>query len=182
MKKINLMLVAVLLLPGMFLFNGCDTVENLETLPLNIPMSFNFAISGSTFPITQIQNYCLEDNPTYNDFKNKIDSISFVEMSARIDTLSSNSLVADVVIQLETSSGLPIFTYSQSAVALAQWKTTPFTFTLAASDIDAIDNFLRSIGQRCLKATAIVSNITGGTAPYKVGLTVDVLLRAKAKL
>lgn len=182
MKKIKLMLVAVLLMPAMFLFNGCDTVENLETLPLNIPMSFNFAMSGSTFPITQIENYCLEDNPTYNDFKNKIDSISFVEMSARIDTLSSNTLVADVMVKLETASGVLLYSYTQSSVALAQWKTTPFTFALSAADIMLIDNFLRAIGQRCLKATATVSNITGGTAPYKVGLKVDVLLRAKAKL
>lgn len=181
MKKMIASFIAVVVLTTAFLFSGCDTVENLESLPLNIPITLEFKASG-LLTISDQSSYCLEQSPTYNDFKDKIDSISFVEMIARVDSLSSNSLTGDLEVKLETQSGLLLYQNTILSAPLATFKTTPFKFAMQAADIQAIDNFLKAIGQRCLKGTITVSNISGGTLPNYIGVSVDILLRAKAKL
>ena len=181
MKKMLASFIAVVILTTAFLFSGCDTVENLESIPLNIPITLPFKASGLV-TVSDQSTYCLEQSPTYNDFKDKIDSISFVEMVARVDSLSSNSLSGDLQVKLETASGLVLYETVILSAPLANYKTTPYRFVMQAADINAIDNFLKAIGQRCLKGTVSVTNITGGTPPHYIGVSVDILLRAKAKI
>ncbi len=181
MKKMIASLVAVIFIAASFMFNGCDTVENLESIPLNIPITLEFQASGNA-PITDQSSYCLEQSPTYNDFKDKIDSISFVEMVARVDSLSNNALTGDMLVKLETQSGILLYENTILSAPLSSYKTVPFRFVMQAADIQAIDNFLKAIGQRCLKGTVTISNVSGGTAPYYIGVSVDIMLRAKAKI
>ena len=62
-----------------FVSNSCD---KFDTLPLNVPVSLNL-LPASGNPTFNSGNYNLDSSKTYNDYKDDIEKLTYVEAAYR---------------------------------------------------------------------------------------------------
>lgn len=179
-QNITKLFAAVVIL---LLVSSCDIVDKFDTFPVDIPISFNVQTSGSTSPMNSATSFCLSDlSSSYNDYRNDIESISFLEASFRTDSSMLNSdLVGNIVLKLMDSNGNQLFIVTMQNVKPADYVGKPYTLVLTSDMIDAMNAYIAVSGNQCFQATMNVT-VTQGNAPYVVKGIVDMIFNSKVKL
>jgi hypothetical protein len=180
---------AVLVSAALFfsITNGCDA---FESFPINIPFTIEFTAEGSSSPIIDAGGGCLDTgSDTYQDYKNKINSLTFVEAAYRTISVKANnqnttSLNCDITVTISIPGGAQLFSYTLSDVNPSSYISTPFVLQLTEDQLTAIRNYLAlfETTNMCFDASYTLSNITGGTPPYEVKGAVDFVLEAETEL
>lgn len=167
------------------LSNGCDA---FESFPINIPFTITFTATGNNSPITGgPQTGCMDSqSETYQDYKDKIQSLTFVEAAYRTISVSAGNqnMTGNINVTIRIPGGSTLFSYTMNNVKPADYISTPFVLQLNESELTAIRNYLQLFESTtmCFEATYTLSNITGGTAPYTVVGAVDFVLEAETEL
>lgn len=165
--------------------NGCDA---FESFPINMPFTIEFEASGTTSPITDNGVGCLETNSeTYQEYRDKINSLTFVEAAYRTISLNpgNQNITADINVNVRVPGGATLFNYTIQNVRPADYIPTALVLQLTEPELNAIRSYLElfeSTPSMCFEATYTLSNITGGTAPYTVKGAVDFVLEAETEL
>jgi len=165
-------------------WNGCD---EFNSLPLNIPFSINVHLQGSGSSLSDSSEpYCLNtDSDTYNEYRDKIKSLHFIEAAYRTKSVVPADLSGDITVTLRDDSGNELFRYVIPNATPADYMkpNSPYILQLTQDQIDFInqylDNFLNS--GACFSTTVTVDNITGNP-PYSIEGAVDMVIEADTEL
>jgi hypothetical protein len=174
---------SLVLLFLMLTWNGCD---KFNSLPLNIPFSLPFQIEGSAATLTDNVSYCLStDSQTYNEYRDKINSLHFIEAAYRTTSVLPADLSGDINVTLQDGDGNVLFSYDIPNATPADYMSpnSPYILQLDQGQIDFINTYLNSLLNQgaCFTATITVSNISG-QAPYTIDGAVDMVIEADTEL
>jgi hypothetical protein len=183
MKKIiksSLLLFTILVAVVM---NGCDALENFL---FDLPIDFEVTASDNSGK-SQGEYYCLDQNSTYNDYVDKLNSVTFVE--AHIVTIDispgDEGIQGDGTLRLYEgtfASGTPLLTYTDSNVKLADhYKPNGYKLALTQDKINAVNASLAD-GNTCFYAEYVITNVQGNDGEYTVELKIDVLMQLDTSL
>jgi hypothetical protein len=179
--KIKSLIIAISIsVLALFTFSACD---KFESFPINIPISVEVFASGSSSTITETKSFCLDaDSPIYQDYQDKIQSLTFLQAAYRTLAVSSANLQGNIRVKLETQAGLPLFDVVISNVKPSDYINNPLVLNLTQAQIQAINAYISILSNKCFRATVSVENISGATAPYSLTGVVDVVMEADTKL
>lgn len=176
---------SVFLLFLLLTWNGCD---EFNSLPLNIPFSISMPVAGYGSTISESVDYCFStQSDTYNEYKENVTSLHFVEAALRTIDLYPSDLTGDVDITLQ-GNGNSLFTYSIPNYKPADYKkpNMPYILQLDQQQIDFINSYLGDILNNsegsCFNATITVSNIVNGGQPTILHIALDMVIEADTKL
>ncbi len=174
---------SLVLLFLMLTWNGCD---KFNSLPLNIPFTIPVHVEGSAATLSDSESYCLStDSQTYNDYRDKINSLHFVEAAYRTTNVIPADLSGNVNVSLQDGDGNVLFSYDIPGAAPADYMSpnSPYILQLDQGQIDFINTYLNSLLSQgaCFTATITVSNISG-QAPYTIDGAVDMVIEADTEL
>jgi len=172
------------------LTNGCDA---FESFPINIPFTIDVFATGNDNGASGTGAGCLETgSETYQDYKDKIKSLTFVEAAYRTDSVkingqSTNNLTCDINITVRILGGAQLFSYTVTGVNPSIYILKPLVLQLKDFELDAVRIYLESFQDQniCFDATYSLSNISGGGTPpnvYSVKGFVDFVLEAETEL
>jgi hypothetical protein len=174
---------SAILLFLMVAWNGCDS---FNSLPLNIPFTIDVSVQGSAATLSDSQSYCLStDSETYNEYRDKIQSLHFVEAAYRTTGVVPTNLTGNITVTLQDDNGNVLFSYDIPGATPADYMTpnSPYILQLNQSQIDFINTYLNNLLSQgaCFTATVTVSNITG-QPPYTVEGAIDMVIEADTEL
>lgn len=182
MKKIIKALIPILFLPLILSFSGCD---ELNKLPLNIPVEFKFNTSGNNSTIVDNVSFCLSNTQEYADNQNKINSVKFLTAAYQTTSISSPDLNGDIEITLKKQNGDLLFTTVISNVKPAAFINNPIVLQLTQAQIQLLNSYFALLTNNkdfCFDATLSLINITGSVAPYQLSGYVEMVLEAEVEL
>ncbi len=168
----------------MLTWNGCDA---FNSLPLNIPFTLNVNVTGSDNSLSNSASYCLStDSDTYTEYRDKINSLHFVEAAYRTKNVFPQGLSGNITVALQDGNGNNLFSYTIPGAAPADYMApnSPYILQLSQSQIDFINTYLNSLLSTgaCFTAVITVDNITGGNPPYSVNGAIDMVIEADTDL
>ena len=182
LMKIN---ASVFLLFLLLTWNGCD---EFNSLPLNIPFSINVTVAGTGSTITESTDFCFStQSDTYNEYRDKVNSLHFVEAAFRTKDVNPADLTGDVVITLQGNSNT-LFTYTITDYTPADYQkpNMPHILQLNQQQIDFINTYLDDILNNsegsCFNATITVNNIVNGGQPSTLNVALDMVIEADTRL
>ena len=154
---------------------SCD---KFDTLPLNIPFSFNFSASGSN---TQYNsgNYCFDVNSeTFKDNQDKIKKITFIEAAYRTKTISDPALQVTLNIRvLNSLTDTDLINFSIQNFKPGDYISKPLVLTFDQTQVQALNTYL--VSNKCLRA--IITH-TGNFGSQSITGAVDMVLEAETEL
>jgi hypothetical protein len=182
--KSSLLLFATLVAIAM---SGCDALQNfLFDLPVTFTVNAHSNPDGTA---SGQDSYCLDtENETYQDYADKLNSITFVEAHIVTDSLDANAqnIQGDGTLRLfegTSSFGTLLLTYTDNNIKLADhFSPNGYKIQLNQADIDKINTSLAN-GNRCFYADYQVNEVSGtATHPYFVRMKIDVLFQMDTSL
>jgi len=178
MKKYltNFMLIAAA--GTMFLFNGCD----FESLPINIPLTVPVVVTGSNNALQELKNFCLDDYDSYNDYREDIRKLTYVEGALRVDSVSSVNLTGNIRIELKNQAGQTLFFFVLNNVKPSNYIRNPYIIPVDVNQIQILNEYIANLDNKCFQVDAQITGITGGTTPHYVRLLVDLVFEAETEL
>jgi hypothetical protein len=165
-----------LVLFSLFLLSSCD---KFNSLPLNIPYRIPYFASGSGTIGDSTGSYCPDLSTTYQQYEDKLESLSYVQAALTVDSLSSTSLSVNVEIQIKGSSGNVLLTQDITNFKPADYKNKAYVIKLTQSQIIALNNYLNNLNDNCFQVSIKVSGFSG---MQYVGGHIDLVLEADTKL
>jgi len=166
-----------------FMYFSCD---KFDTFPLNIPMSVEIISQGSNSPIIQPEVFCLNNNQEFQDYRDKMKKVTFIEAAWRTKAVSSN-LQGNITLSLRDGNGNLLFTKTLPGANPAAYMAPnqPYILVLSANEIQLINTYLDQIFSQgsqnfCFEATATIT-ATSGSTPYLVDGFVDVVFEAETQ-
>lgn len=162
-----------------FAMSGCDSLQNfLFDLPIKFTIDAN-GISSSS----DEQSYCLTDNQQYQDYQDKINSITYADAYFVTREVSPATLKGTVTFQLLDGKNNEILSFSDDNIVPADHDSTnAYHLMLPQSQIDDIDASLAS-GNRCFTAVYSFAVTSGGnTTNNHIKVDIEVLFTLDTKL
>jgi len=167
---------------GFTFLNSCDELNNL---PLNIPIRVNFSTSGSDSQLIENQSFWLSNVQEWRDNQENINSANFVS-AAYWTQSASPGLQGDINVALADENGNLLFSINIPNYKAADNLDTPYTLELSQNQIQALDDYLSTIGNdgndHSFIASLTISNITGSSTPYSLTGRVEIVLEADVEL
>ncbi|HEX9739213.1 MAG TPA: hypothetical protein VGA29_00450 [Ignavibacteriaceae bacterium] len=157
------------------IMNGCDIFENFL---FNVPISFQFEATDPG--LLDAGSACLEDNETYNDVKDDINTITFVKAYIAVLNVNPSNIQGDITLELyggSDASGTLLAEFSLNDARPSDYLTTndPFTpleIDLGPTTVQAINQYLANDNnQRCFFGRFVV------TDPQNIGITNNITVR-----
>ena len=160
----------------LFFSSGCDDFNNL---PLNIPITVNFDLSGGALSSTR--NFCLDDYSSYTDYQNNINNIQLLRVIYRTYSVTPIELKGDIRIVVTKEDGTVLVNQVISGVTPANYisPNQPLEFILTQEELQAFNAYLSQLNNLCFSATISVENITAGEPPFALTGAVDILFEAE---
>lgn len=175
MKKMIKSFVTVFVITFAFANISCD---KFDTLPLNIPFSFNFSASGSNSQYDS-GNYCFDVNSeTFKENQDKIKKITFIEAAYRTKTISDPALQVTLNIRvLNSVTNTELINFSIQNFKPGDYTTKPLVLTFDQTQVQALNAYL--VSNKCLRA--IITH-TGNFGSQSITGSVDMVLEAETEL
>ncbi len=184
MKTIKFIsLTAIFILP--FFISGCDVINKL---PINVPISFDFQMSGSGLSQTRV--ICMSEADSYLDYQGKIKNLSLLRIIYRTNS-SDNSVLPEniqgffrVVIKRNDNKEVLIDKQVPNLKPIDFKKPNPpYELELTAEEKAIVNLYLNQNIDKdpCFEGTVTLLNITGGSPPYFLSGHVDVLIEAEVE-
>ncbi len=173
MKKLIHSSIAFVLLIFMVSFNGCD---ELQTLPLNVPIPFEFITSGNSSSSFNTKTVCVSEVDELLDNRDDIKEIKFINAAYWTESATSG-LSGNLSFSLRTQSGIPIFSINLPNVSVGNYSNTPLVLSLSATEIQLLETYLSNFinSNECFTATLNITNTSPAnhTLVGKVELVVE---------
>jgi hypothetical protein len=173
MKKLIHSSIAFVLLIFMVSFNGCD---ELQTLPLNVPIPFKFETTGNSSSTTLTDDVCISEVQELLDNRDEIKEIKFLNAAYWTESVTPG-LRGNLTFSLRTQSGTPIFSINLPNVSVGDYSNAPLVLSLSATEIQLLETYLSNFinNNDCFIATLNITNITptNHTLKGKVELVVE---------
>lgn len=166
-------------------FISCDLVDSLKTYPVNVPISIQFSASGTSNTVNETEYFCVDNQEAYQEYKDNINKVTFVEMAFRTISYSPSNLQGNVTISLKDAAGTTLFSKTIPDAKASDYVTTPYILQLNQTEIQAVNNYLDQALQQnqSLCFTANISiNITQGGTTNSISGALDVVFEAQAEL
>ena len=164
---------------------SCDIVDSLSTYPVNIPYSHTFSTSGTNTSIVETETFCVNDNDTYQEYSDKVNKVTFVEVAFRVISFSPSNLEGDINVFLQDGNGVTLFSENIQGAKPGDYVNTPYVISLTDSEIQAIDSYLatalEATGQLCFTSGLTVQITAGGTTNSLQG-AIDIVFEAETEL
>lgn len=164
----------------LILTSSCDVVDKFDTIDLNIPLSKTVATSGTATSLTESGTFCLTEYDLYNDNKDKMKEISFVEASYRTTSVSPADLSGNITIELKATNGQQLFSVSIPNATPADLLNNPIKLALTGDQINALNTYISNFSNQCFTATISISNMPAGQKT--VTGVVNILFKSKVEM
>lgn len=183
MKIFKYFLAVTLLIPALFM-GGCDSINKL---PINVPISFSFQMSGST--LADSKTFCMSESGTYLDYQGEIKKLSILRVIYRTDS-GVNSVQPEQIqgiFQLIISrgdNGQELINRQVNLKPIDHKKPNPpYELSLTVEEVAIVNQYLNSNinGDPCFVGSVTLFNISGGSPPYQLNGHVDVLIEAEVE-
>lgn len=174
--KLSLLLFTMLIA---FVASGCDSLQNfLFDLPIKFTIDANGVSSSSGF-----ENYCLTDNQQYQDYQDKINSITYADAYFVTREISDTTLTGNITFQLLDGNNNEIISYSDDNIVPADHDSTnAYHLSLNQSQIDDINASLAD-GNRCFTGVYNFEVTSGGNnSNNHIEIEIQVLFTLDTKL
>ncbi|MEE9431854.1 MAG: hypothetical protein V3V16_12475 [Melioribacteraceae bacterium] len=180
-NKLTVLAISLLLL----FTTSCDIVDALSTYPVNIPLSQTFSTSGTNTTIAEEESFCVSNDDTYQEYKDKIKKVTFVKVAFRTISYSPSNLQGDITLYLKDASGVTLFTESITGAKPGDYVNTPYEISLEDSEIQAIDSYLETAlaanSELCFTSGINIQITSGGTTNSIEG-AIDIVFEAETEL
>jgi hypothetical protein len=154
-------LMPVMLVFSVVFFNGCD----LDSLPLNVPITRDFNLSGNADAVFDSETFSLDD---YEDFVgDDINTVTYVRSAVRVLTVSDPDLTGNIVINLRNGSGFN-FTATLNNVRPADYISDPYILNLTGEQVQDLNDYINSSVERIFTVSFEVTNISAATPPHTI--------------
>lgn len=184
MKKTHKSFVLLFAIAFSVLLNGCDIFEKFL---FNLPIYFEITSVGTSNP-SGAEFYCLTDNETYMDYKDKLNSIVFVEAHVVTKSVSPTTITGNATLRLfagTNSTGLLLASHTATNISPANFLSpNSYKLEFTNEQIAAINNALKD-GVTCLYGDYTVAVASGGALPpaqNNITVRIDVLFQVDADL
>ncbi|MBK8945460.1 MAG: hypothetical protein IPM32_09360 [Ignavibacteriae bacterium] len=182
MKNIFNKILILAFIVGISFSVGCDELNNL---PINVPIVVNFSTSGNNTTISESENFCLSDYEKWRENQDKVQSATFVSAAYWTESASAG-LQGDVSVQLSDQFGNTIFSVTLNNYKAADNIDKPFTLELTETQIQAMNEYLESLSEnendQCFNSSLTISDITGTVTPYQLTGRVEIVIEADVEL
>jgi hypothetical protein len=178
MKIKNIFLIVSLI--TLTMLSGCDTIDSLDTFPINIPINIELSVAGNYTNITKSGNICLNESDTYKKYENQIKSISFLEASMRTISVTPLSLSGHVSVTLADGSGNLLFSKDLGIIKPADYISTPYVIPLTQQEINSLNTYLNTSGDKCFTTAVTVSGLPGGTT-QAIDISMDMVFLSETE-
>lgn len=160
--------------------NGCDVFENFL---FNVPLSYQFESSGLS--LFDSGSACLEEDDTFNDVKDKINSITFVEGYIAVLNINPPEIQGNATLTLRggsDQSGPILIQYELNNVRPADYPPeSPLKLDLDQAQIQIVNDYLANESNpRCFFGTFEVTDIQNGGTSNSITIRLDVLFNVDA--
>ena len=171
--KSSLLLFTILIA---FAMSGCDSLQNFL---FDLPIKFTIEASGVSSS-SGYENYCLTDNQQYQDYADKINSITYAD-AYFVTQEAPPSLSGSLVFQLLDGNNNTIISYSDPNIVPADHDSTnAYHLMLNQSQIDDINTSLAN-GNRCFTGVYTFT-VNGNTNNNYIKVDIEVLFTLDTKL
>lgn len=182
MNKIISKFLMLAIFVGISFSGGCDELNNL---PLNIPIVVNFSTSGNNTTISESQSFCLSDYDKWQENQEKLKSATFVSAAYWTESTSAG-LQGDINVNLSDQFGNTLFSVTLNNFKASDNIDKPFTLELSEAQIQALNTYLGSISEngndQCFNASITISDISGTSTPYQLVGRVEIVIEADVEL
>jgi hypothetical protein len=123
------------------LLNGCDIFENFM---FNVPLSYKFQSSG-IINLVDSGSANLEDSETYNNVKDKVNTITFVEGYIAVLDVNPQDIHGNLKLNLfggASASGQHLASYEVNDIIPYELIASPLKIELEESEMQNINNYL----------------------------------------
>jgi hypothetical protein len=162
------------------ILGGCDTIDSLDTFPLNIPVNIEISVAGNFTSVTRSGDICLSESDTYQKYEDKIKSITFLEAAFRTKAVTPSTLSGHVSLTLADGSGNLLFSKDFGTIKPADYISTPYILPLTQTEINAINTYISTQGNKCFTAAVTVSGLPGGTS-QSIDISIDMVFLSETK-
>jgi hypothetical protein len=145
-------------------FNGC-ILDAFDTLTTGIPITVDIHVADETGNETTIADsttFNLDENDTYKNNKDKINSIKFVKVAYRTKAVTPSDLKGDIILKVKKTDGTLLFSKTISNVTPASYINSPMELQLTQAEIQLMDTFLAMSSNRVFNTTVTIQNLPAG--------------------
>ncbi len=173
--KSSLLLFTILIA---FAMSGCDALQNFL---FDLPISFHVEASGTTNP-SGSKSYCLTDNQQYQDYADKINSITYTDAYFVTREVSPETISGTLTFQLLDGNNNIILTYNDNNITPADHDSTnAYHLSLDQFQIDDIDASLAG-GNTCFTGIYSIAVTSGGSQNNNIKVDIEVLFTMDTSL
>lgn len=178
MKKIIKFFSVIFITAFLFVSNGCD---EFETLLLNIPMTWQFSMSGAT--LSDEGSVCLNDEQLYQDYQENITSITLVRVIIRFEQIIPAGLTGDINLTLLNGQGFTLYdnTFTGFNPGVYQIPNDPYEIVFTADELQAINDYLSGLNNLCFTGMISATNVSPVASDYTLTGYVDFLFEAETE-
>jgi len=185
MKKI---LVKIGLVCGIIVLFFAGSCNEINKLPLNMPISIPFNKTGNNQQVSESKNYCLDSSQTYRDYKDRLKKLSFAKATWRTTSIKTNgaidtigTITGDITISLKSGTRT-LFTYTLTNIKPATFIKNPWAIALTQAEIQAITTLIGDPSSRCFTGVITVNITSSTTPPYELVGYLDLLFEGEAEI
>jgi len=181
MKNYLKLIIITFIIPIFISFNGC-ILDALNDITVNMPFATDtLTISGSQSSISQSETFDIAKSEIYQQYKDKLNSITFVKAQFRTMYVSNPNIAGNITVNLTGKNNIPIFSITMNNVKPADYTNTPFKLNLNQSQISAFNQYLNNSANTVFTGTVSVNNISGGSIPRVIKVIIDIVFSINAK-
>jgi hypothetical protein len=164
------------------LISGCDELNNL---PVNVPVTYEFHTSGTNTSVVLTDNFCTSEAEEWQDYQDDIKSATFIS-AAYWTTNFSAGLQADINISISDNFGNQIFSVTLDNYKASENVETPYVLELDETEIQALNDYIENVLNQsndvCFNITMSLTNVSGTVTPYVLDGKVELILEADVEL
>jgi hypothetical protein len=177
---------AVCLITLSYISISCDSIN---TLPLNVPISFEFELAGAG--LTDSQVFCMDENDSYIEYQGDIKQLSLLRIIYRTDA-SDNSVVPEtlqgsfemVIKRSDTNEILLQKIVNDFRPADYKKPNKPYELELSTAEKAIVNNYMNSRKESnpCFEGTVSLLDYSGGGLANYINGHIDVLIEVEVEL
>jgi hypothetical protein len=177
MKKLIHSLTALTLLIFMVSFNGCD---ELQSLPLNVPIPFEFEANGNNSSTDESATICVSSVEELAEYRDDIKQIKFLNAAYWTDS-ATPGLSGNLTFSLRTQSGTPILSINLPNVRPADYLNAPLVLKLSGNEIQLLETYLSNFvnSNECFIASLNITNTNPSS--HNIKGRVEVVVEAEVE-
>lgn len=164
--------------------SGC-ILDSLEEVPLDIPITYPFDVSGTAVNLSEDGSFCLTDNELYMDYQSKMKDIKLLEITFRPTKVVPAALKGDVrlIIKKNNEQGEELFNYVITGITPASYlaPNIPYTLPLPAGYLSLVNTYLASKGT-CFYVKVAAESITPVNENKSIAGQIDFVFRTTTDL